>query len=255
MTNSINLHSKTNSADIDTKPLNLSERMEVPTREEFYTNYPFYKYWNSENNESLQMLKPINIYIHIPFCIQICDYCFYNKELIKSKDQVDEYVMYLCQEIELISKKYNLQNRQVKSIYIGGGTPSVLTEKQFKQLTDTLNKHHFIDKSNLEFTVEAEPGTFSKSKLEMYKEGGVNRISMGVQSFDDEIIKLSSRKHSADQALKSIDTVNEIGGFNINIDLLSGLAGETMDTWEKSLDTALSQKNQFIDPLQDENLC
>lgn len=219
---------------------------ETPTREEFYTNYPFYKYWNSENNEKLLKPEGINIYIHIPFCIQICDYCFYNKELIKSKEQVDEYVDYLCKEIKMISERNGLQHKRVNSIYMGGGTPSVLTERQFKKLSETLNKYHFIDADNLEFTMEAEPGTFSKSKLEAYKEHGVNRISMGVQSFDDDIIKLSSRKHSAEQAIKSIESVHEVGGFNVNIDLLSGLAGETMDTWEKSIDTALDQKINLL---------
>ena len=224
----------------------INDSSESPTREEFYTNYPFYKYWNSDSNEKLLNPEGLSIYIHIPFCIQICDYCFYNKELIKSKEQVNEYVDFLCREIKMVSEKYGLKTRKVNAIYMGGGTPSVLTEKQFEQLTATLYEYHNVDPDSLEFTVEAEPGTFSKSKLEQYKTNGVNRISMGVQSFDDEIIKLSSRKHTAAKAIQSIQSVHEIGGFNINIDLLSGLAGETMETWEKSLDTALDQSINLL---------
>ena len=217
---------------------------ELPSREEFYTNYPFYKYWNSESNSKLLSERSINIYLHIPFCIQICDYCFYMKELIKSKNQVDEYVDFLCKEIKLVSEKFNLANREVKSIYIGGGTPSVLTEAQFKKIMDALERHHCI--VNPEFTVEAEPGTFSRRKMEMYQEYGVNRISMGVQSFDDEVIKLSSRKHSVAQALNSINVVNDVGGFEINIDLLSGLAGESTESWEKSVQTAMQQSINLL---------
>jgi oxygen-independent coproporphyrinogen-3 oxidase len=224
--------------------IEIGGQQEAPTREEFYTNYPFYKYWRKENNDKLLLRDGINIYIHIPFCIQICDYCFYMKELIKSKSQVDEYVDHVCKEIALISDAYGLKNRKVNSIYIGGGTPSVLTEQQFKTLIEALHKHHAVE--NAEFTFEAEPGTFSRSKLEWYKDSGVNRISMGVQSFDDRIIKLSNRKHTVSQAINSIDMVKEAGGFVTNIDLLSGLAGETPESWEKSVDTALQQQIDML---------
>lgn len=219
--------------------LKVNDREETPTREEFYTNYPFFKNWKKETNDRLSTREGINIYLHIPFCIQICDYCFYMKELAKSKSQIDEYVDYLCREIALVSDLYNLKNRRVNSIYVGGGTPSILTEVQFNKLIETLHKHHVID--NPEFTFEAEPGTFSQSKLDWYKNNGINRISMGVQSFDDEIIKLSSRKHTAKQAIHSIRMVQEMDTFKLNIDLLSGLAGETTDSWCKSVDVALEQ--------------
>jgi len=230
--------------DLSEISINLNGETESPTREEFYTNYPFYKYWNTDKNQKLQEPEAINIYIHIPFCIQICDYCFYMKELIKSKDQVDNYVNSLCQEIKLISERFGLQNRKVNSIYIGGGTPSVLSEVQFRRLIETINRHHRIEE--LEFAFEAEPGTFNQTKLNWLKECGVNRISMGVQSFDDDIIKLSSRKHTAAQAIKSINLLQETGGFEVNIDLLSGLAGETMDSWRKSVDIALDQNVDML---------
>ena len=217
---------------------------QLPTRDEFYTNYPFYKYWKSENNGELSTQMGINIYIHIPFCIQICDYCFYMKEVIRSKSAVDDYVEALCREIALVSAKFSLQSRPVQSIYIGGGTPSVLTEAQFKRIVDTLHKHHSIDRP--EFTFEAEPGTFNRSKLGWYKSAGVTRISMGVQSFNDEIIRLSSRKHTASQAISAIEMVKDAGDFVINIDLLSGLAGETPGTWEGSLDVALKENTDMV---------
>ncbi len=232
------------SEGLDKISLNIGNSNKLPTREEFYTNYPFYKYWTSNQNDKFLCDQGVNIYIHIPFCIQICDYCFYMKEQIKSKFQVEEYVDFLCKEIELVSNKFSLKNRNVNSIYVGGGTPSVLTESQFKRIMEALHKNHKIDK--LEFAFEAEPGTFTKNKLEWLKSCGVNRISMGVQSFDDEIIKLSSRKHTSAQAINAIKTVQDIGGFEINIDLLSGLAGETMKTWISSVETAI---NQDIDML------
>jgi oxygen-independent coproporphyrinogen-3 oxidase len=225
-------------------PLMINNIEQPPTREEFYTNYPFFKYWKKEFNNQLGTDPGINIYLHIPFCIQICDYCFYMKELIKSKDTVDDYIAALCKEIELVSDLYNLRKRKVNAIYIGGGTPSVLTEKQFFKIIETLKKFHSIE--NPEFTFEAEPGTFVQNKLKWYAEAGVNRISMGVQSFDDEIIKLSSRKHTTKQAVDSINMVKDAGGFTVNIDLLSGLAGENTDSWDKTVDTALSQKVDML---------
>lgn len=214
------------------------------TREEFYTNYPFYKYWKSSTNELLCEPEGINIYIHIPFCIQVCDYCFYMKELVKSKSQVDQYVDSLCKEIEMISARFSLGNRKVNSIYIGGGTPSVLTESQFSKVMETLHRYHQI--SRPEFTFEAEPGTFTKIKLGWYKQTGINRISMGVQSFVDEIIAMSSRKHTSRQAIQSIEMVQEAGDFIVNVDLLSGLAGETMDTWKESIEIANRQAMDTI---------
>ena len=230
--------------DLSAISLLIDGKQEIPTRDEFYTNYPLYKYWNSDSNEKFLQPDGINIYIHIPFCIQICDYCFYMKELIKSKDQVDEYVDYLCREIKLVSERFGLGRRNVNCIYFGGGTPSVLTEPQLKTIIETIYKYHSV--GTPEFSFEAEPGTFNKNKILLYKECGVNRISMGVQSFDDQIIKLSHRKHSAIQAINSVKTVQDIGGFRINIDLLSGLAGERMDTWIKSLETAIEQGTDMI---------
>jgi oxygen-independent coproporphyrinogen III oxidase len=224
--------------------LPINGRDELPTREEFYTNYPFFKYWNTDNNARLLTPEGVNIYIHIPFCIQICDYCFYMKEQIKSKDQVDEYVDHLCREIAMVSQRFSLGNRPVNTIYIGGGTPSVLTERQFGKMMDALHAHHKIE--NPEFSFEAEPGTFNKSKLGWLKQAGVNRISMGVQSFDDEVIRLSSRKHTAATAMQSIRTVQETAGFQLNIDLLSGLAGDTMDRWQTSVETALAQQTDML---------
>lgn len=231
-------------SDLSQLTIRIGETYETPTREEFYTNYPFFKYWKKDANQKLQKRSGINIYVHIPFCMQICDYCFYMKELVKSKNQVDEYIDTICKEIQLVSEHFSLAKQPVNSIYIGGGTPSILTESQFKKLTDTLYKYHDI--ADAEFTFEAEPGTFNRTKLEWYKSSGINRISMGVQSFDDEIIKLSSRKHTAQQALTAIKTVKDVGNFTVNIDLLSGLAGETMDTWEKSVDTALDSEIDML---------
>ncbi|MDO6431639.1 radical SAM family heme chaperone HemW [Flavitalea sp. BT771] len=230
--------------DPATISLHIDGRQEPATREEFYTNYPFYKYWTSDSNARLLSPEGINIYIHIPFCIQICDYCFYMKELIKSKDQVEDYVESLCMEIKMISERYSLAGKKVNSIYVGGGTPSVLTEPQFRKVVETLHKYHRIE--DPEFAFEAEPGTFSRNKLEWLRACGVNRISMGVQSFDDEVIRLSSRKHTAAQAINSIRTVQDTGGFEVNIDLLSGLAGESMSSWEASIATAVQQQTDML---------
>ena len=224
---------------LENGPIHVGEKTEMPTREEFYTNYPFFKYWKKDSNDKLHTPDPINIYIHIPFCKQICDFCFYMKELVKSTAQVDQYIDSLCKEMELASEIHGLKTRKVASVYIGGGTPSILNQKQYNKLMESLYKHHAMDAP--EFTFEAEPGTFSNKKLLWYKDSGVNRISMGVQSFVDKVIELSNRKHTAEQAIRSIQMVRDAGQFSINIDLLSGLAGESMDSWARTIDIALEQ--------------
>ena len=215
-----------------------------PSRDEFYTNYPFFKYWNKQYNNPFLSPDQLNIYIHFPYCVQKCDYCFYKTDQYKSPSEIDKYVNALCSEIKLISNYFNLKKRPVDSIYMGGGTPSLLKEHQFNKISETLHKYHSI--GDTEFTIEAEPGTFNRNKIKWYEKAGVNRISIGVQSFEDEIIRLSSRKHTAKQAIESINLLKEFENLTFNIDLLSGLAGESLATFQQSVDIALQKEVKML---------
>ncbi|MEN5196999.1 radical SAM family heme chaperone HemW [Sphingobacterium faecium] len=214
------------------------------TREEFYTNYPLYRYWSVNKSDDLFSSTPINIYIHIPFCVQICEFCYYRTEKIKSQNDIDNYIESLCKEIALVGSRKNYSNTPVNSIYIGGGTPSLLKPKQFQKIVDTLRKFHDI--SSAEFTLETAAGTFNKEKIESYLENGVNRISMGVQSFDDKVLRMSNRTHVQKLVFNSIELLQDYNGLVVNIDILSGLVGDTYKSFSHTVEEAIKSKVDAI---------
>lgn len=207
------------------------------SRQDFVTNYPHFRYWRQEAVTRLQTPPPVNIYLHVPYCTQKCAYCYYKTEILENRTQLERLTDLLVKEIGLVSARYGMKQRPTHSIYIGGGTPSLLTEDMLKRIKGALEEHVYLVCP--EFTIEAEPRTITDKKIKMYKELGVNRISMGVQSFTDKVIKASQRNHSADKALQSIKKIQDAGGIVLNIDLLSGLAEETDESFKESVQTAL----------------
>jgi len=205
-------------------------------------NYPSFKKWKRSAVAEKLEAKPLCLYLHIPFCTQRCSFCYYKTVDLKERPEVEGYVETLCKEIEMVSDRFDLSNRPIHAVYFGGGTPSLLKPHQLEKLVETLRKNfkHFENKK--QFSFEAEPLTISKSKLEALANLGVNRLSMGMQSFVDEIIKLSGRGHDEKQAYRAIELAQKAGQgkWNINIDLLSGLAGETEATWQQSVERAIA---------------
>ncbi|MCG8634491.1 MAG: coproporphyrinogen III oxidase family protein [Desulfobacterales bacterium] len=218
----------------------------TPSRKGFITNYPPYRQWKRTAAESILPGKPINVYVHIPFCIQRCAYCYYRTNDLKGIDRrkfLNRYVDALCREIELTAQKFHLQDRPVLSIYFGGGTPTILTSDQLERLGKTLFEHLNVDSP--EFTVEAEPVTLTPKKAALLKKMHVNRISLGVQSFRDEILEICNRLDNEEKALKAVDIARSMGAV-VNIDLLSGLAAEKGDSWAYTIDRALSSGAESI---------
>ena len=220
-----------------------------PKRKGFVTNYPNFQHWRPMEPEALVNDEPLNIYLHSPFCIQRCAYCYYKTVNLRGKgkrERMQFYVDALCREIELASAKYNLQSRPIKSIYFGGGTPSLLYVDQLEQVVKTLHDNLDISVFNPpEFTLEAEPVTMTQEKADAFERFGVTRCSMGVQSFDDEIIKKSNRLDDEKSAVKAIELAMTTGA-TINIDLMSGLADETPEKWAHSVNTAIKTGIQSI---------
>ncbi|GAA0740340.1 radical SAM family heme chaperone HemW [Gaetbulibacter jejuensis] len=216
----------------------------IETREEFYTNYPSFKYWNVNKSSDLFSPEPINIYIHIPFCVQICNFCYYKTEKIKSQYDIENYVESLCKEIALVASKREYSKTPVDSIYIGGGTPTLLKPKQFTRIVDVLKKYHDI--SSAEFTLESAAGTFNKEKVECYVKNGVTRMSMGVQSFDDEILRMSNRKHVQKLVFNSLELLRGYEGLVVNIDILSGLVGDTHESFSHTVREAINSNVDAI---------
>ncbi len=176
------------------------------------------------------------VYIHIPFCHQICNYCDFNKVFFHNQP-VDEYIEAVGKEIAMAVNNMPEQFENIETIYLGGGTPTALSPNQISRLLELIAKHLNIDV--IEFTAEANPDELTIEKLKALKNGGVNRLSLGVQSFDQQLLQKLGRTHTNDDVYKAIDNAIAVGFQNINIDLMYGLPGQSIELWEDTLEKAL----------------
>ncbi|MGQ1785578.1 MULTISPECIES: radical SAM family heme chaperone HemW [unclassified Saccharicrinis] len=181
------------------------------------------------------------IYIHIPFCIQKCGYCdFYS--LVRLTDKSD-FVSALCKEIR--ERKNELNGEAIQTIYFGGGTPSLLQKKDFEKIINTLSINYDLSKLE-EFTVEVNPDDINKEYVEDLSELGFNRLSLGVQSFNDRILAFMNRRHNAEEAVQAVQLSQNSGFDNISIDLIYGIPDMSAEEWENSIDKSLSLHVQHI---------
>ncbi len=180
------------------------------------------------------------LYIHIPFCISKCIYCdFFSVPFDKTLSE--EYVNALCKE--LILKKQNI--KFLKTIYIGGGTPTVLSEKSLSQLFKCLNDN-FNFSSDIEITVEMNPGTLDELKIHTLIDSGVNRFSVGVQSFNDNELRFLGRIHNGENAHNTFKLLKKYNLENFSLDLIYGIPGQTMESWKFSLENAVNLSPSHI---------
>ncbi|ODG90211.1 MULTISPECIES: radical SAM family heme chaperone HemW [Bacillaceae] len=184
-----------------------------------------------------------SVYIHIPFCQQICYYCDFNKFMM-DRQPVDQYLEYLEKEIVESLKRNPIID--LKTVFVGGGTPTALTLPQTQTLVDMINKHIIKGNKEIEMTFESNPNEISKEKLQILKDGGVNRISFGAQTFDEGLLKKIGRTHSPNEIEEAIQTAKEVGIDNINLDLMYALPGQTMEQFVDSLDKAMKLPIQHI---------
>ncbi|MEN7547744.1 radical SAM family heme chaperone HemW [Rapidithrix thailandica] len=180
------------------------------------------------------------IYIHIPFCKQACYYCDFHFSTNTSR-QV-EMVDAICQELTF--RKDYLQS-PVKTIYFGGGTPSLLTDNQLIKILSTVYQHYFVDISP-EITLEANPDDLNRNKLLQLKKAGINRLSIGIQSFHEPHLKFMHRAHSSNEAETCVKQAQDCGFDNITIDLIYAIPGGTHQLWEKDLNKAIALHTQHI---------
>ena len=182
------------------------------------------------------------IYLHIPFCERKCGYCdFYSVTSLQGKGA---FVEALLKEIDLVSRKR--EPKQIfDTIYLGGGTPSLLTPDELERILQALHTHFKIS-ANCEVTLEANPGTVVESYLQEYRSLGVNRLSLGIQSFNERELHLLERIHSAAEALQTFDLARRTGFENISIDLIYALPGQTKAAWQASLQKAVELQPEHI---------
>ena len=178
------------------------------------------------------MKKDLGLYIHIPFCVKKCAYCDF-LSWSGDKDQKEEYVRDLEQEIR--SYKTFAADYQVSTVYFGGGTPSILETGQIERIMGALRQTFRIEKK-AEITLEINPGTARKEKLKAYRQLGINRLSIGIQSVKNENLKLLGRIHTYEDFLESYHMAREAGFDNISGDLISSLPGQTLEEWKEELE-------------------
>jgi len=175
-------------------------------------------------------------YLHIPFCEHICHYCDFNKVFLKGQP-VDDYLQALDQEMKVTLEQYPTDSLQ--TIFVGGGTPTSLNQQQLLSFCESMNRN--LPKSNTcEFTFEANPGDLTKEKLQILKEAGVNRISLGVQTFNEDLLKKIGRVHQARDVYQTIENAKTVGFENISIDLIFSLPTQTVNDFKESLTEAFS---------------
>lgn len=192
---------------------------------------------------SLSKKDSFSLYISIPFCPTRCSYCSFVSHSVqteKAKALVPEYVNLLLEEIKIIGKIVKTNKLRLESVYVGGGTPTTLSAKELSALLSAVTENFDLSTCR-EFTVEAgRPDTITEEKLLALKNSPVNRISINPQSFSDEVLKNIGRCHSANETIEAFNMARKMGFDNINMDLIAGLPGDTVDGFKNSLDTAVS---------------
>jgi oxygen-independent coproporphyrinogen III oxidase len=209
----------------------------------FVANYPPFSFWSPKYvDEAVSALDkapardvPLGVYLHIPFCRKRCHFCYFRVYTDRNADQIKNYLDALVSEMRLYAQKAFIGGRKPQFVYFGGGTPSYLAAKQLKYLSESLSD--VLDWSEAEeITFECEPGTLNETKLKTIRDLGVTRLSLGIENFNDEILELNNRAHLSGEVYKAYEIARKLDFPQINIDLISGMLGETEENWQKCID-------------------
>ncbi len=191
-------------------------------------------------------------YIHIPFCRRRCYYCDFPVSVVGDKNPVTgdringsnsgtiaRYVEFLCQEIRQQAPDLSVPIKPLTTVFFGGGTPSLLAVNQVHRILQTLDQRFGIA-ADAEISMEIDPGTFDQAQIEGYRTAGVNRVSVGVQAFQEKLLQAAGRSHTVEEIYSAIDCIHAAGFTNISLDLISGLPHQTLADWETSLEKAIA---------------
>jgi len=179
-----------------------------------------------------------SLYVHVPFCAQKCEYCAFYSEAAHG-EVISRYVRALLRELEMVH-----QDLKPRTIFFGGGTPSLLNLQQWRRILETMERLGLLGAA--EWTIECNPATVSLEKAALWREFGVNRVSMGVQSLDDQLLDRLGRVHSREMVFKSFDLLRRAGFDNINLDLMFGIPGQTLDLWRTTLAESIQLHSEHL---------
>ena len=212
----------------------------------FVSNYPPFSFWKPERaHEASAALDrapvagtPLGIYLHIPFCRKRCHFCYFKVYTGMDSTAIESYLDAMRKEMALYAARPIIGGRKPRFIYFGGGTPSYLSTKQLGGLVDEMKKLLPWDEVE-EITFECEPGTLTEGKLEILRKIGVTRLSLGIENFDDEILRANGRAHVSKEIDRAYNFARSVGFPQINIDLIAGMVGETDENWRTTVKRAI----------------
>ncbi|MDN3699130.1 radical SAM family heme chaperone HemW [Vibrio clamense] len=193
-----------------------------------------------DSNSAVLIPPALSLYVHIPWCVQKCPYCDFNSHALKSKIPEREYIDALLEDLDTDINRYQLNDnpRPLHSIFIGGGTPSLISPEEIQRLLQGIEQR-ITFKSDIEITMEANPGTIEADRFAGYEKAGVTRISIGVQSFEQEKLERLGRIHGKDEAINAAHLAHKIGLKSFNLDLMHGLPNQTIEQALLDLDKAI----------------
>jgi oxygen-independent coproporphyrinogen-3 oxidase len=184
----------------------------------------------------------LGLYLHIPFCRKRCKFCYFRVYTDKNSSEIQAYLDALAKEVQLYSELPAIKGRRLKFVYFGGGTPSYISAKHLQQFAKIL-KARITWEGAEEITFECEPGTLSEPKLQMIREIGVTRLSLGIENFNDAILEENGRAHLSEEIYRTLPWIKALQFDQLNIDLIAGMVGESWETWRETV-----QKTIDIDP-------
>lgn len=208
----------------------------------FVSNYPPFSFWGEEDVPCVESLlnspepgdAPLGLYYHVPFCRKRCHFCYFRVYTDKNSSDIRRYLSATMQELRQYAERPYVAGRKPKYVYFGGGTPSYLSAQQLTELTDEMKAIMPWDEAE-EVTFECEPGTLTEKKLEVIKNFGVTRLSLGIENFSDHVLDVNGRAHRSPEVFRAYEFARGLGFDNVNVDLIAGMLDETDENWVDSV--------------------
>jgi oxygen-independent coproporphyrinogen-3 oxidase len=235
------------------QPIAITDDHETKAGNYFVSNYPPYSFWTPQHvAEAFAALErppapetQLGVYLHIPFCRKRCHFCYFRVYTDKNASEIKRYLDAAIDEMTLYAQKPFIGGRKPRFVYFGGGTPSYLSTQQLTYLTDAMKRLLPWDEAE-EVTFECEPGTLTDHKLRVIRDIGVTRLSLGVEHFEDRILKLNGRAHGASEIDRAYGFARSVGFPQINIDLIAGMMGDTTEDWQKAIEKTLAMQPDSV---------
>ncbi len=214
-----------------------------PTALQFHEGFDAEAYRRHVQNSNDDLIpRPLSLYVHLPFCKELCYYCACNKKVTRNMQLAETYLKHLDKEIEMQGKLFD-RDRQVIQLHFGGGTPTYYDDIQLKHIVETLSRNFLLSRSSSrEFSIEIDPRTVNEERIAYLADIGFNRVSMGIQDFDPAVQKAVNRIQDEEKTLRLIDAARESGFNSVSVDLIYGLPLQTAESFETTIDSVLTSR-------------